>query len=770
MKRLGVLIVLLLFGLSGCKYVAGGIYLTEIEQKLTEFENGSNQFELVTDLSLNVEYDGNEESMNETVIANFQKDPFYVQMTYNDITTLQYEDNDLVTNVTFDHHNQVNGIQLYEISQYTNEPISDPLDDLDFDLSKVDIKKISGSHYRIKGLLYDFLPETTLEELENALIQSGLSKDDFEDTEIKMDFRFAAGEFKYGLSMHFDIDDIVIDITFDFSFHYDTFVLVDIHDEDLFYPMTCSDEFTLIDASKPILFTSDHYYMSQYNVYLEAGTYGFMTNQEDDENNSLYLSIFSRENPSEDLRVFADVYDRYGNNPLNIDRFYEIPTDGYYVISAEYPISNEPYITQLEKLQYETDGIKQTDLVISESGQYPYEIEHMYDFVSIDFDIDSYTVVTIFDSQNNYVYFKDGNYSTYSSVNFNYHLFQLLLNEDNHKIYLHNPSGASEGVLTIVIEPLKHAIEPNSETMLEMEPEFTTDYIYSYYNYPDQYMALNVTEFKKYTFEYLIDDGDLANVYGSLHTENGGLVSRIYDGKSVILQPGNYYYQSSDGFEGFYSIRYVVSDVSITSYTLDALQSYDKLYGNLFEIPHYSGTMQSEDEYIIYSFNLDVETDIMFTNSDLYQLYDSDQNCISLGLRTAYMVYRLQPGDYYVRVMSPEDYDASNFPIDYLFHLNIFTGGGDDDSIYPYFETISFSHDFSTKTSNYPNDTDGYIFILDETTNVEIFTTKTAILVKDGKIYDNSLYSDDYVLPAGTYQILCTSYTGEWTLVVNTRE
>jgi len=771
MRRLGVLIILLLFGLSGCKYVVGGVYFVEIEEKLTEFENGSSQFEVVTDLSLNIEYDGNEESINETVTANFQKDPFYAQMTYSDVTTLEYEDNDLVTHVTFDHHNQVNGIQLYEISQYTNEPISNPLDDLDFDLSKVEIMKISGSHYRIKGNLYDFLPESTLEELETALVQSGLSKDDFEDTEIKMDFIFATGEFKYGLSLHFDIDDIVIDITFDFLFHYDTFVPIDIHDEDLFYPMTCSDETTLIDATKPILFTANEYYISQYNVYLEAGTYGFITSQEGDENNPLYLSISSRENGAEDLKVFADVYSRYNNNPINIDRFYEIPTDGYYVIQAEYPLSDEPYITQLEKLQYETDGIKQTDLVISESGQYAYEIEHMYDFISIDFDIDSYTSVTLLDSQNNSVYLNNDNYGTYSSIELNQYTIQFLLNEDNHKIYLHNPSGASEGVLTIGMEPFKHAVEPSSETMLDMEPNFTTDYIFSYYSYPDQYMALYVPEFKAYTFEYLIIQGNLTNASGSLYTENGGLVSRIDDGKSVILQPGNYYYRSNDDFEGSYSIRYVISDVSVTSHTITTLQSYDTLGGNLLEMPHFSGRIQYRDEYIIYLFSLDVETDIMFTNNEKFELYDSTQTCISLGIRdSGYMVYRLQPGNYYVRVISPVTAEASNFPMDYIFHLCKFTGGGVDNSIYPYFDTIPFSHEFVTSTFDYSNDTDGYTFTLTETTDVHIYTNKTAMLAKDGKIYRSSLNSDDYILPAGVYQILCTYYTGNWSLVIYENE
>ncbi|PKK88200.1 MAG: hypothetical protein CVV62_02150 [Tenericutes bacterium HGW-Tenericutes-7] len=207
--------------------------------------------------------------------------------------------------------------------------------------------------------------------------------------------------------------------------------------------------------------------------------------------------------------------------------------------------------------------------------------------------------------------------------------------------------------------------------------------------------------------------------------------------------------------------------MNATRHTIAELESYDKLYGRLSEIPHISGAMQFKGEYIIYDFSLSIETDIMFTNHENFTLYDSNHRLISIGLRSGYMVYRLLPGDYYVRVTFPDYYEDSFYPAEYVFMLNIFTEQAEDDSIYPYFDLIEFSNQFIETRSNYLNDTDGYRFILSEPTQIHLYTNSTVSLIKDNKLYNSSMYSGDYNLPAGTYDILCSSHQNIWTMVLS---
>ncbi|PKK97392.1 MAG: hypothetical protein CVV58_01480, partial [Tenericutes bacterium HGW-Tenericutes-3] len=172
MKQLGFLMILMLFVLSGCQTIRITSDLIEIEQKLTAFENGSNQFKMVTEIILDIAYEDNQESLTETFTSYVQNDPYYFQMTYGGVTTLEFLDGDLISTVIFDQEDQVLGKQLYQISQYLPEETYQEIEELDFDLSKVDIRETEKNRYEMSSKLYDFLPESVVEELETLLIQA----------------------------------------------------------------------------------------------------------------------------------------------------------------------------------------------------------------------------------------------------------------------------------------------------------------------------------------------------------------------------------------------------------------------------------------------------------------------------------------------------------------------------------------------------------------------------------------------------------------------
>ena len=760
MKKISFLIVLLIFILSGCQTSSD---IKELSSRINNFEDSGNQFEIEITIDIDVTQDEETESVTETMTGQVQIDPFYTSITSGDITVVEIINDDVLETYTMDSNYVVNGLQLYTKETLLIESIDDPLSDLDFDFSEVEVTRININEFQIAGKLVEFMPESMMEDLKEVLIGSGISEEEIDDISIDMIFKFGNDTFEYDITMNFDINDVELEIHLSALFTKGSFEVLDFEDDTKFYPMSSNETQDSIDISQPIVFTADNYHVTSYYAYFEAGKYGFYSNVDIEHHT---IAVYDETGGASNLLVFKEEYNRYYNNTNNISRFYNIPADGYYFILIDYPVVDEPYIIEVRKIESITDGTESPTLTVTESGVFNYEIESAYDFYSIHFDLNQGAIIRIKDSNDNQLYFNQANEPYFWTVEIPETGIEYYVSDANQIAYLHNPNGPSNGTLTIDVIPIVHATSPD-EPMLQISDQFSDELIITGYLIPIQYIAFEVTEKKQYTFEFLMSSGDIEEAGGGIYKEDGTAVQGVANNQSVPLMPGNYYYVSSNYQESIYSIRYVISDVIETSHHIDSIQSHAVLTGNLFSYPQYTGTIMHLDEYIVYYFTLLETTDITFYQKDkMFELYDSSNNRIDIANISGLFVYRLDAGDYYITVSHPDYYTEYNFPVDYSLILFKFTGGGEDISVYPFVQEITLGWGFNEATMDYTGDYDGFNFTLTKTEKVSIYSTDTAILLKGNRIWYSSVDRKEVTLEAGTYTIMCKTHNSKWTVSV----
>ena len=760
MKRLGVLFALLLFFISGCQTSSD---INTLISKIDDFEQSGNQFEMILSVEVDITQNDQTESVSESVSVHIQIDPYYTSITSGNTTIVEIIEDDLLKTYTMDNTHIVNGKQLYSKGTVLIDEIQDPFSDLEFDLSKVEVTEINRNEFQINGKLVDFMPESMMDDLKEVLMGSGISEEEINDISIELLFKFSRNSLEYDITMNFDLNDLELEIRVGVIFTKQSFELLDFDDTTKFYPMSSNETQDPIDISQPIVFTADNYHVTSYYAYFEAGKYGFYSNVDIEHHT---IAVYDETGGASNLRVFKEEYNRYSNNTNNISRFYNIPTDGYYSISINYPPSPDPYIIEVRKIESVTDGTETPTLTVSESGIYNYEIESAYDFFSIDFDLENDAFVTIIDSNVNHLYYNYANESYFHNIDIPEPGCILYMNETNQLVYLHNPNGPSTGTLTIEVTSIVHATSPD-ESMLFMKEQFNDELVVTGYPAPIQYIAIEVTERKLYTFEFLMSSGDIEEVKGVLYRENRTFVSGISNNRTVALMPGNYYFETSNDYDSIYSVRAVISDITETAYHIDSLQSHDVLYGNLSTYPQFNGDIENFGEFVVYYFSLSETTDIALGQSSItYELYDSTGNRIDIARLSDMFVYRLPAGDYSIIVIPPVYFTEDNFPMDYSLILFKFTGGGLDTSVYPFVEEITLGWGFTEATMDFTGDYDGYNFTLTKTETVYIYSTERAILLQGNKILFSGIERKEVTLEAGTYTIMCNTYNPRWTFSV----
>jgi len=329
------------------------------------------------------------------------------------------------------------------------------------------------------------------------------------------------------------------------------------------------------------------------------------------------------------------------------------------------------------------------------------------------------------DSNSNHIYINKAGESYFTSIEIPIEGFNHYVTDENPIFYIHNPEGPSSGTLTIEVTSMVHAIQPD-ESMLLMDDQFSDDYVLTDYDLPSQYIGIEVTERKRYTFEFLMVSGDLNDAEGYLYRVDGSSFATIRHNDSVILMPGSYYYRSSNDFVSVYSIRAVTTAVIETAHHIDFLESYNQITGSPQLQPKFSGTIHYFGEFIIYYFTLTEKKDIVFFQDNMFELYDSMSNRIDIVNLSNRFVYRLEAGDYFIIVTHPEYYTEDFFPVDYAL----------------------------------------YTFTLTKTTKISILSSYRAQLLKDNRIIDSSIENEEKTLEAGTYTIMCNTYYPTWTVRV----
>lgn len=745
------------------KWISQDIVISELEQKIYHFESQSNQYEIEMKVDINITRNNRLETHNSIIIMQTQVDPFYTVMTSGDITTVSIvQDNELHT-YTMNRKQVVNGLQLFDESILHMDEIDNSLSTIGFDLNNVNVTKVNKDEFIISGKIIDFMPVTMKKDLKDMLIESGLSEKEFNDMTIEVNLVFNNESLTYVIHIDFNINDIELSLNLEVVLTYDSFEMIDFTDNTTYFPISSHGLRFPIDISKPIVFTSDTFYITSYCAYIEAGKYGVYRNNKDVQYFSINLSSQNKDKTL--FRVFNEEYNRFQENPDNIKNFFYIPTDGYYNISIQYPLASEPYIIELRKIEPVTDGIEQIDFVVTESDVFNYEIESMYDFVSFRFDLDIKALVIINDSNNNHLYWNKADEPLFSSFKISLGGNYRYVTEENSIFYLHSPNGFSSGTLTIEVIPIVHAILPD-ESMLNIGDQFSDDFLVTGYQLPIQYIGIEVTERKQYTFEFLMMSGTLSDVKGSLYKVDGIGSKSIGHNDSVNLMPGFYYFKSSNTHASIYSVRTVIKDIVETAHQIDFLQSYDQFVGSPQQQPKFLGSINHLGEFVIYYFTLDETKDIMFFQDSKFELYDSMSNRIDIINQSERFIYRLEAGDYFIVVTYPDYYTESNFPVNYTLILYEFTGGGQDTSVYPFNEVIPFGHSGKTSTRDYDGDYDGYTFTLTKAYKTTIISSYDAVLIKDNRIIKRSIVKEDLILDAGTYIVMCKTYQPTWTVRV----
>lgn len=746
------------------KWISQDIVFNDIDLKMNEFLDNGNQYEIELIVDLGITVDHQTETYRESITMLTQADPYYTSVTSGGITTVLCVQNDQLYRYTMNHRHVANGIQLYERQELSMSTLEDPLSDIEVDFSDALIAKTNENEYKVSGKMVDLMPKSMIKDLKEILLETGLTEDDFNDIEIELVYILGEESIAYHVEMNLNIDDIELVINVGVVMTHQSFDLVDFSDDTNYFPMSSYETQIPIDISKPIVFTADNYYMTSYYAYFEAGKYGLY--QKNKEVEGLTFRITNENQNSTQLRVFNDVYNRYQENPDNITNFYEIPTDGYYFIAVEYPVAIEPYIIEIKKIDSVTDGIDTPTFVVTDSGGvFNYEIESIYDFVSFKFDLNQKAIISIVDDNSNYIYLNESGVSYFTSVWLPIEGLDFYMTDENSMFYIHNPEGPTSGTVSIKVSPMVHATQPD-ESMLYMDDEFSENYIITSPEFPSQYLGIEVTERKRYTFEFLVISGELDEVGGTIYRSGNSQGINIQHNTSLVLMPGSYYFKSFNDHLATYSIRAITQDIIETSYYIDSLETYYTVTGNLLEPPRFTGQINYDGEFIIYYFTLTETQDICFYGDNKFELYDSMSNRIDIKRLSTRFVYRLEAGDYFVRVNFQSYYSSHSFPVDYSLILFIFNGGAGDTSVYPFDEVVPFGIEGKTATMDYPGDYDGYIFTLTETQQVSFFTTDTAILLKDNLIYYSSLNSGIKTLPAGTYTVMCNTYYDTWTIHV----
>ena len=760
MKRLGILFVLLLFFISGCQTSD----IKALNSKLNDFENGANQYEFEITIEIDVTRNEQTETVVDSMIGSVQKEPYYESVRSNNLTFVMIVEDDVLKRYTMNHNDVVNGIQLYSLETFALDSIEDQLISLQFLSSQFEVTKINRNEFKLTTKLGDIMSGEMMEDLKALLVDSDITEEEINDIAIELLLKFNKNSFEFEMTMNLNLNDIELEIRINALFIHKSFELHDFDDSTKFYPMSSNETIDSIDISQPILFTTDNFQVTEYKAYFEAGKYGFYSNIET-ENHT--IQVYGQSGDSTHLRVFRNVYNKHIFNTDNISRFYNIPIDGYYHIVIDYPPSPDPYIIEVRKIESVTDGTETPTLTVTESGIYNYEIESAYDFFSIDFDLDYDAFVTIKDSNNNQLYYNRVNESYFFTVSIPESGITHYMKDANQLVYLHNPNGSSIGTLTIDIIPLVHATSPD-ESMLLMSDQFSDELVVTGHPAPIQYIAIEVTERKKYTFEFLMSSGDIEEVSGMLYKENGTLIGRITDNRSVALIPGKYYFKTSNDYDSIYNVRTVISDAVETVNHIDSLQSHNLLTGDLSSFPQFNGNIQYIGEYVLYYFTLSETTDVALRQDNItYRLYDPNGNRIDIDNLSGMFVYRLHAGEYFIIVIPPMNSTESHFPIDYSLVLFMFTGSGSDTSVYPFVEEIPFGFTGKTSTMDYTGDYDGYSFTLTETTTISISSSDNAILIRGHQIIYSQIENRELTLEAGTYTIMCNTNEPTWTVSVS---
>jgi len=765
MKRIGLIVIMLLFVLTGCKEINRSIALAELTVKVDDYLDGSNQFDVETSINLSMDDQGKMYYAGDAVSMQIQREPYYVKLVDNGDVLVETMRNHEISMYTYNIFNRVDGIQLYEKSKIQTGSNEHFLDLLRIDMVSVDVKKVSNDHYEMSGKAVDYVSEEVRAEFRSILAESGLTNEEVNSTTVDNVFMFDGDTFTYKVTMNISVREMLVKVVLKMDFSYSEFEPIDFTDDTKYYPLNSGGTLLPIDSTKPILFRHAMPYDSTYYTYLEPGRYGITSNGYDDSELSISISDDSLDKKA--LLVFKDIYDSDISNPHNVSHLFEIKEAGYYYLDVHYPLSYSTYQLDIINIDAQTNWLEEDALVVTESGTYDYEIESRYDFFPIEFDLDHDSIIFITSSEDTQIYRKDNLHDHYISMPISDRPVEYFYRDDS-TLYIHDSNYQGRASVTFDIKPLIHSTTLE-EPLVDMKDYPNEDYFYTGNRYPNQYVKLEVTETAQYTFQTKFDVFDGTYPEGELYNSQNQRIARIHDNTDVTLTPGSYYYKTLNNAKKTYCVYYTKDTNNIT-YLNDVVIGETNVIGDLpaIEMPHFDVTFQKQDEIIIASFELTEPQEIVFAVSKHFVLFDDTGKIISLSnLNVDYFNYALDSGKYYIMITQTYRFESSYYPYTKIVPLGIFTGGEADDSKYGSYPSISIGQAGLVLRYDYPGDIDGVTFTLTE--NKVVYITGSSnihFFFGDRLIYDN-FKSGTFVLSAGTYTIMSSGYPEDFHIVVD---
>ncbi len=743
------IILCLAFFLVSCERKAS---IAEIDNEIEDFLAGSEQYELKTSISVKTIFEGQTISKSEEISVYLQEDPYYMTYTQDNIVFTQYASGVDVHAITYDSTKQVEGKYLYEETIIALDEVNMEL--IDLPSKDIEVKRSSGS-YVIEENVLDLLSESDTDIVKSLVTSVGAPEDMFDEATARMVISINDDEIDYVVTMDINIESIDLEMTITMDVHimYATFETPDIEDRDLFYPYKSLHPLD-IDIDDQIMFPADTVGRNQYRTYLEPGKYGFNLIQGDFDTGDDVNVILQHSETHDRQLTFEDVIDPHQSNQTYIETFYTIEEAGYYDLFIEFPFSNTPIIASLDKYEYESDGIESYDLIISESGEYTYDIEGLYDFFSVYVDVNEYTRVKVSNTNGSFIYYHDLD-------TFDYHYPYIenqeisLLNNEPFTFYLYDDESVS-GTITIDVQKFE-TTTPDHDDIPSLTTTYDT-YLFNGPSFPTQYLKLEIAEPGFYKFCHDIESGHDVTRDG-IYTLDGDLVSNVEHEDILFLQARIYYYQSdsSDYSDRIYRVRYENVTDDMNTYNLAEIKLIDQLAGNLSDLNATYIDINYPSERIVNKFSITETTDIVVMNTPFVTLYKADGTRLSLvdDYDIAYFTYRLDPGSYVLVIGGFDDFSEVFFPYEYCFLFGELTveGSVDDDLVYPDYDVLAMG-ETGQSTYDYELDVDGYIIEITALDRYQ-FTTNERIYIYEGRTLIDILYNNWRItLEPGIYTVL----------------
>ena len=731
----------------------------EIMQKQTAFQNNQNQFdiEMTTSIFMN---DGNESidiNMEQQILL--QIEPFYMDMNIEGIHQIITEMNESIMMILLPSEPNYLGYYLYSAIELEKDIESlNPAEDIDFDVSLMRFTKLNNKVYHFITKASDYISEEELLNLEalygkeaNQLIDSIYLQGqiEFANNYMKMTYAFSLGDNQEQMK-----------ILVSMKMMHTQFTPIDFTDSTQ-YKLQAPTSIELATVKSPInkeiegVMEGTGLY---YKFELEEGSY--VIESETNNFGGVEYKLYN-ENYQEVYLGIADA--KTSMKSLGIDHEYVIIREpGTYYLKVSYAIYNNMFDFKLSKLDFDLlDNDHGTFL--SNNQNIVFDLTNAYDAYTIVFDIDDIAAVKITGNQIPNIIAKPFLHQNHTKFIIETSTQYFVISPDNPIFVLMNPNLDAKKSYNLNVELIKqtHTSSKDESKMEAITNIYHDKEIISAPSLSKSYMKLIITDEARYQFNMMDFYGILE---GALLNQDFTKIKNIYNGTTVDLLPGTYYFETLNNHVSIAKIKYTKIDLNIQTIIHELALIPTPDLTNL-SLPIIYGNLSNSLNRIYYQFTLN-ETSFVMLGKE-HGLYNSQNEKISFdGIPYGIVLtYQLEPGTYKVRI-NPTYY---NFPQEYSLILAKIEN--------PYIDDNHFGKNISNAYLNisyefkgdYLGDRDVMKLVITTRAQYLFYTNMQLVLCDSNRVNIDTIYAvwsgHSITLEPGTYYLI--NYPGVnhiWTL------